>query len=175
MAQVVTMEPKVINGKMRLVAGAKAAVDHIGMYRLTVPAGRYVLAVTPPPHPLDFTTIFPAYLGDNVDFEKAPSIEVRPGELRPSTDFLLLAVESHRIAGRVDGAAVVTLSSSSGYTEPLQTTMTDSRGEFHFDQVPAGSYRLEASSGDSRSGSVQVNLAAPEIGDVRIHLHAVTR
>lgn len=193
-ARVVTIERQVVHGQVQLVPGAaQALVDEKGMYRLSVPAGRYTLAVTPPPKPLDFATVFPAYLGDNVDAAKAPALEVRPGEIRPFVDFLLIEVESHRIAGMVEGipaawgGAAVTLSCSTGYTKPLRAVMTDSQGRFQFDHLPAGTYKLDAFGPVTRivgldvfwehgkSGSVQVNVAAPEVRGVRIHLQPIAR
>ena len=191
-ASVVTIDRRHIAGKLQLVTGASAVVDKAGMYRLSVPPGSYVLAVLPPPHPLDFAAVFPTYLGDIVDADQAPSVEVAPGELRPFTDFLVLEVESHRLSGRVtglskrDGAAAVTLSSASGYTGPLQTTLTDPQGRFYLDHIPAGTYRLEAFSrvtavegvflwGGQKSGSAQIDVRAPETTAVQIHLHHAAR
>jgi hypothetical protein len=188
------MDRQDAQGQVRLISGKfQAVVDGAGTYQLSLPAGRYILAVTAPPHPLDFTTVFPAYLGDIVDFDKAPSVEVRPGELRPFTDFLLLEVESHRVRGEVTGVpkkwggAAVILSSGSGYSGPLQVVMTGATGQFHFDHVPGGSYKLEALGpvaqivgldvlwGHEKSGSVHLDVQAPEIDGLRIHLHAAPR
>lgn len=193
-AQVVTIQRQVVNGEVQLVPGnAPALVDQKGMYRLSVPAGRYLLAVTPPPNALDFATVFPAYLGDVIDAAQAPTVEVRAGELRPFVDFLLIEVDSHRISGRVEdiprqwGGAAVTLSNATGYTKPLHAIMTDMQGRFQFDHVPAGAYQLEAFGpvarivgldviwGHGESGSVQLHVSAPEVRGVRIHLRPVTR
>ena len=194
LARVATMERHIERGKPRLIAGTQATVDDAGMYRLSLPAGRYVLAVLPPPYPMDHATIFPAYLPDNVDFSKAQPIEVTACELRPFTDFLLLEVESHRVAGQVDGAptgwgpVAILLRAASGYTEPLRAAEADSHGRFVFDHIPAGSYDLTAIGPivggmtlqpvvgtPSQSGTVHIDLAAPQISGIRIHLHPAAR
>jgi hypothetical protein len=192
-ARVAPMERRATDGPPRLVAGTQATVDDAGMYRLTLPPGRYVLAVLPPPRALDFAAVFPAYMQDTSDFAHAQSIEVRPGELRPFTDFLVLEVESHRLAGQVTGiprdwkSAAVVLSSASGYTGPLQVVSTDADGRFHFDHVPAGSYRLTAGgpatrdvrldilSGFRTSASLQIDVAKPDTTGIRIHLKPAAR
>jgi hypothetical protein len=138
--------------------------------------------------------VFPAYLEDNVDYAKAPPIEVTAGELRPFTDFLLLEVESHRLAGEVDGAprgwgrVAILLRSLSGYTGPLRAVEADSSGRFVFDHIPAGSYELTAAGPivggmtlqpvlgtPTQSGDVHIEVAAPEVSGIRIHLHPATR
>src|SRR5215469_15154401 len=85
LARVATMEQHIELGKPRLIAGTQATVDDAGMYHLSLPAGRYVLAVLPPPDGMDHATVFPAYLQDNVEFAKAQPIEVTAGEIRPFT------------------------------------------------------------------------------------------
>ena len=194
LARVATMEQHVERGKPRLVAGTPVTVDDAGMYRLSLPAGRYVLAVLPPPYEMDHATVFPAYLQDNVDFAKAQPIEVTAGELRPFTDFLLLEVESHRLAGQVDGIPKgwgpvgVLLRAASGYTEPLRAAAADSHGRFVFAHVPAGAYDLTAVGpivggitlqpvlgSPSESGVVHIEIAAPEITGIQIHLRPATR
>ncbi|MBZ5576624.1 MAG: carboxypeptidase-like regulatory domain-containing protein [Acidobacteriia bacterium] len=182
-AQVATMERRTVEGLPRLVAGARAIVDEAGMYRLVLPPGRYVLAVLPPPDPPDFAAVFPAYLGDIVDPGKAPSIEVRPGEIRPFTDFLLLNVESHRIAGAITGipasgfSVTVSLYAASGFVEPLRTVQADVRGRFHMDYLPAGSYELKAAGpgASPRYGSAHIDLVQPEITGIQIHLPSAAR
>ena len=188
-ARVVPMERRVEAGKLRLIAGnPQAVVNAAGMYRLSLPPGHYLLAVTPPPKPLDFATIFPAFLGDIVDAETAPSIDVKPGELRPSVDFLLLEVESHRVTGKVTGIppewlgsfVKVSLHAASGYTGTLRTVRAGTSGDFLFDHLPAGSYELTAdgpaTAGNApRYGSIHLDVAAPEITGIQIHLHAATR
>lgn len=196
-ARVVPMDRRIESGKLRLIPGTpQASVDDAGMYRLSLTPGRYLLAVIPPPNPLDFAAIFPAYLGDIVDPEKAPSIEVRPGELRPFVDFLLLEVEPHRLTGEVDGvpadwqapAVAVSLYAASGYTGPLRTVFADTRGHFLFDRIPAGSYELKAAGpvnglsgldpkigASPWYGSVHVDVRAPETSRIRIHLRAASR
>lgn len=161
-----------------LVAGQpQAVVDSSGMYRLSLPPGRYTLAVLPPAEPLDFAAVFPAYLGDVVDPERAPSIEVRAGELRPFMDFLLLEVEPHRVSGKVMGMdhapVAVTLYGASGYAGPLRTVMTDNQGRFVFDRIPAGSYELKADA--PRYGSVHIEVRAPEMSGLRIQPRAGAR
>jgi len=179
-ARVTPMERREINGKLAFNAGsAQATVDTAGMYRLSLPPGRYTLAVLPPSQPLDFAAVFPAYLGDIVDAEKAPVIEVRSGELRPFVDFLLLEVEPHRVSGRVSGinqaSVTVTLYAASGYAGPLRTVVTDKQGEFVFDRIPAGSYELKAAGPPAWYGSFHIDVRAPEIGNVRIHLRPDAR
>jgi hypothetical protein len=168
-------------GAARVVAETSAVVDDAGMYRLSLQPGRYILAVLPPPHPLDFATVFPAYLPDTVEFDKAQPISVGPGEIRPFVDFLLLDVESHRLQGEVKeipagaGAITVALSPSSGFLDPIQIVPADSLGRFHLDHVPAGSYELQASWASSRSASVRVEVRKPEIRGIEIHLRAAAR
>ena len=193
-ARVATMNRLGTTGKVRLVAGNEAIVDDAGMYRLSLPAGRYILAVLPPPDGLDHATVFPAYFQDTVDFAKAKPIDVSAGEIRPFTDFLLLEVESHQVAGRVDGIpngwgpVGVLLRSVSGYTESLRAVTADTRGHFQFDHIPAGSYELEAVGPivgpmalrpvlgtPRRSRTVQVEVAAPEISGIQIHLNPGAR
>ena len=180
LATVSTMEHKVIDGREQVVAGTRASVDAAGMYRLSLPPGRYILAVLPPPQGMDHAAVFPAYFQDTTDFSKAQPIDVGAGEIRPFTDFLLLEVESHRLSGRVTGAARgttridVVLRGASGYTGPLRTTTADNRGQFRFGHIPAGSYELTASAGDM-SGGVHVDLAAPELSGIRIHLRPASR
>ncbi len=194
LARVATMERHMEKGKVHLIAGAQATVDDAGMYRLSVPAGRYVLAVLPPPYPMDHATVFPAYLQDNVDFAKAQPVEVTAGEVRPFTDFLLLEVESHWLSGQVDGIpkgwgpAGILLRAESGYTGPLRAVQADSGGRFLFDHIPSGSYELHAIGpivgsmtlqpvlGTARrSGTVHVEVTAPQVGGIQIHLHPATR
>lgn len=179
-ARVAPMERRTIGGKIRLVAGQpQAMVDGAGMYRLSLPPGRYTLAVLPPPEPLDFAAVLPAYLGDVVDGEKAPSLEVRAGELRPFVDFLLLEVEPHRISGTVVGInnepVTVTLYATSGYAGPLRSVTTDKQGGLVFDRIPAGSYELKAAGPPDWYGSVHIEVRAPEIRDVRIQLRPGAR
>lgn len=179
-ARVAPMEHRKIEGKIRLVAGQpQAIVNGAGMYRLSLPPGRYTLAVLPPSKPLDFAAVFPAYLGDVVDAEKAPAIEVRAGELRPFVDFLLLEVEPHRVFGEVIGIGHtrmgVTLYESSGYSGPLQTVITGEEGRFVFDRIPAGSYELKAAAPSALYGSVHIEVRTPEIRDVRIQLRPGAR
>ena len=196
-ARVVPMERRIESGKLRLTPGTpQASVDDAGMYRLSLPPGRYLLAVIPPPNALDFAAVFPAYLGDIVDPEKAPSIEVRAGELRPFVDFLLLEVEPHRLTGEVDGipagwqasAVAISLYAATGYTGPLRTVLADTRGHFFFDRIPAGSYEVKAAGpvnglsgldpkigASPWYGSVHLDARAPEIGGIRIHLRAAAR
>jgi hypothetical protein len=176
-ARVVPMERRVEKGKPRLVPGQpQALVDSAGMYRLPVPPGRYTLAVIPPATPLDFAAAFPAYLGDIVDAEQAPSIDVHAGELRPFVDFLLLEVEPHRVSGHVIGGktpVTVTLYAASGYAGPLRTVVTDNQGRFVFDRIPAGSYELKATG--PGYGSIHIELQAPEIRDLQIQLRPGAR
>lgn len=184
-ARVVTMERRTVGGRPRLVPGASAVVNDAGMYRLTLPPGRYILAVTPPPAGTDFATVFPAYFGDTVDFNHAQPVDLRPGEIHAFVDFLLLEVESHRIGGHVTGvpagspAVTVALYAATGYTEELRTVPAGTEGGFLFDHVPAGSYELKAGTaplGQSRwYGSAHVEVAAPEIRDIRIHLRPRAR
>ncbi len=177
-ARVAPMERHKFEGKLWLVAGQpQAPVDTAGMYRLSLPPGRYTLAVLPPPTPLDFAAVFPAYLGDVVDGGQAPSIEVHSGELRSFVDFLLLEVEPHRVSGRVSGIAPVnvTLYASSGYAGPLRTVVTDNQGGFAFDRIPAGLYELRAAGPSGWYGSVHIEVRAPEIRDVRIQLRPGAR
>ena len=187
-ARVVTIERRVVHGKPRVVPGTPAVVDDSGMYRLTLPPGRYILAVTPPPDGTDFATVFPSYFGDTVDSSRAQPVTLQPGEIRAFADFLLLDVESHRLAGEVTGippgwdtqSFAVSLYSSSGYTEPLRTVAVAAGGSFLFDHVPAGSYELRAGlshpSGRSRwSGSLHIEVAAPEVRGIQIHLRAGAR
>ncbi|HLK50804.1 MAG TPA: carboxypeptidase-like regulatory domain-containing protein [Bryobacteraceae bacterium] len=177
-ARVATMTRKTVGGTEQIVAGAQATVDDAGMYRLALPAGRYVLAVLPPPGEMDFATVFPAYFYDTVEFAKAQPVEVRAGEIRPFTDFLLLEVESHRAAGRVSGASsdgiTVALHSASGYMGPLCVTTTDRQGWFRFEHLAAGSYDLTAF-GAGKSGKVHVDLTAPEVSGIQIHLRPAAR
>jgi hypothetical protein len=193
-ARVATMEQQLVRGKQRLIPGAQTTVDDAGMYRLPLPAGRYVLAVLPPRYAMDHATVFPAYLNDNVDFAKTQPIEVTAGELRPFTDFLLLEVESHRLAGQVEGVPKgwgtvgVLLKSETGYTEPLRAVEADSRGRFVFDHIPAGSYELNAVGPvvgvmalrpflgtPAQSGAVHIEVAAPDVSGIQIHLHPAPR
>lgn len=179
-ARVAPMERRKIEGKVRLVAGQpQAVVTSAGIYRLSLPPGRYTLAVLPPPKPLDFTAVFPAYLGDVVDGEKAPSIEVRAGELRPFVDFLLLEVEPHRVSGEVLGIGhepvAVTLYATSGYAGPLRSVMTGEQGGFVFDRIPAGSYELRAAGSSALYGSIHVEVQAPEMSGLRIQLRPGAR
>ena len=194
LARVAIMERHIESRKPRLVAGTQATVDDAGMYRLSLPAGRYVLAVLPPPYGMDHATVFPAYLQDNVDYAKAQPIEVTAGEIRPFTDFLLLEVESHRLAGRVGGIPKgwgpvgILLQAATGYTEPLRAVAADSRGHFSFDHIPAGSYDLKAIGpivggitlepvlgAQPESGVVHIEVAAPEVSGIQIHLRPATR
>lgn len=179
-ARVAPMERRKIEGKIRMVAvQPQAMVNSAGMYRLSLPPGRYTLAVLPPAEPLDFAAAFPAYLGDVVDGEKALSIEVRAGELRPFMDFLLLEVEPHRVSGEVIGIdhapVAVTLYAAGGYAGPLQSATTDKQGGFVFDRIPAGSYELKAAGPPGWYGSVHIEVRAPEIRDVRIQLRPGAR
>lgn len=193
-ARVVPMRRRIESGKLRLIPGnPQALVNEAGMYRLSLPPGHYLLAVTPPPKPLDFATIFPAFLGDIVDPENAPSIDVKPGELRPSVDFLLLEVESHRLTGKVTGippewlgaSVEVSLHAANVYTGTLRTVLAGTSGDFLFDHLPAGSYELTADGpvttvrpdpGNApRYGSIHVDVAAPEITGIQIHLRARAR
>lgn len=192
-ATVATMERKITDGKEHLVPALTAIVDDAGMYRLSVPAGRYILAVLPPPHGLDRAVVFPSYFQDASEFDKAQPVDVSPGEIRPFTDFLLLEVESHSLSGRVTGlqkrwgAAGIGLSFASGYAGTLLETLTDRRGRFQFDHVPAGSYILKAFApawshegapllwGGEAVGTIQIDVGAPKIDDLRIHLHRVAR
>ena len=179
-ATVATMERKVVGGREQIVPGMRASVDDAGMYRLSLPPGRYILGVLPPPRGMDHATMFPAYFQDTTDFSKAQPVNVGAGEIRPFTDFLLLEVESHGLSGRVTGAAgsatriEVVLRGVSGYTGPLRTTATDNRGQFRFEHIPAGSYEVTASAG-GMSGGVHVELAAPELSGIQIHLHPASR
>jgi len=179
-ARVAPMERRKIEGKVRLVAGQpQATVNSAGMYRLSLPSGRYTLAVLPPSNPLDFAAVFPAYLGDVVDGEKAPTIQVRAGELRPFVDFLLLEVESHRMSGQVIGIdhapVAVTLYDASGYAGPLRTVMTNEQGGFVLDRIPAGSYELRAAGTSALYGSIHVEVQAPEMSGLRIQLRPGAR
>ena len=179
-ARVAPMEHRKIEGKLRLVAGQpQAVVNSTGMYRLSLLPGRYTLAVLPPPKPLDFAAVLPAYLGDVVDGEKAPFIEVRAGELRPFVDFLLLEVEPHRVSGEVIGmdhaSVAVTLYATDGYAGPLQSVMAGKEGGFVFDRIPAGSYELRAAGPPALYGSVHIDVQAPEMRNVRIQLRPGAR
>src|SRR5690242_15742761 len=60
-ATVATMERKLVGGREQIVPGMRASVDDEGMYRLSLPPGRYILAVLPPPRGMDHATVFPAY------------------------------------------------------------------------------------------------------------------
>ena len=179
-ATVATVSRKGGEGREQIVPGIRAFVDDTGMYRLSLPPGRYLLAVLPPPQGTDHATVFPAYFQDTTDFSKAQPIDVGAGEIRPFTDFLLLEVESHRLSGRVTAMTRgttridVVLRGVSGYTDPLRTTTTDNRGQFRFEHIPAGSYEVTASAG-GMSGGVHVELAAPEVGGIQIHLHPASR
>lgn len=179
-AAVATMERWFIEGQEHFVALNQVSVDEAGMYRLSVPAGRYILAVLPPPHGMDHATVFPAFFQDTTDFSNAQPIDVSAGEILPFTDFLLLEVESHQLSGRVSGAARgvtridVVLRRASGYTGPLRTITTDNRGQFRFEHIPAGLYELTASAGDM-SGDVHVDLAAPELSGIQIRLRRASR
>ena len=167
-------------GSARINEGTSVVVDGAGMYRLSLPPGRYILAVLPPAHPLDFATVFPAYFRDTIEFDKAQSINLSPGDIRPFVDFLLLDVESHQLQGEVKevpaGAGLITvaLTASSGFQNPLQVVRVDSLGRFHFDHVPAGSYDLQAFWGYGRS-FVHVEVRQPEIHGIQIHLHGAAR
>ncbi len=183
-ARVVTMERQFQDGKLSLRAGsAEAVVDSAGMYRLTVPPGRYTLAVLPPPRALDFAAVFPAYLPDTADFEKAQAIEVRAGALRPFADFLLLEVEPHRISGEVSGIPpslgthdfAVALHASSGYTGALRSVPVDLHGRFQMDFVPAGSYELRVSGSRGLHGVTAIRVIAPETTGIQIHLRPAAR
>jgi hypothetical protein len=82
----------------------------------------------------------------------------------------------------------VSLSSSNGYTGPLQIVLAGAYGQFVFDRIPAGSYQLNAA-GPVTSingleprldkspwyGSVHLDVRAPEISGIQIHLRAAAR
>ena len=160
----------------RLFAAApEALVDGAGMYRLTLPAGRYILAVLPPAHDLDFATVFPAYFQDTLDPAAAQPVTLAAGELRPFVDFLLLDTEPHQVSGKVtglpSGPATISLYASTGYAGPLRTVTADREGRFQFDRVPAGSYELVAKV-SALSGSIHVEVSAPEVRDLQIPLRA---
>jgi len=191
-ARVASMTRLTIAGRTRIVATTSATVDSAGMYRLTLPAGRYVLAVLPPPQAVDFATMFPAYFQDAVEFNKAQPVDLKAGEIRPFVDFLLLDVESHRLTGEVKGldrqwgGAGVTLSKSSGFTDVLRVVLTDRLGRFEIDHIPAGSYTLKAFAPASvpkgilrwprdESVAVQVDVRQPEIHGIQIHLDSAAR
>lgn len=174
------MERREIEGKLRLVAAQpQAIVNSEGMYRLLLPPGRYTLAVLPPREPLDFAAVFPAYLGDVVDPQKAPFLDVGAGELRPFVDFLLLEVEPHQVSGEVIGIGHVrvgvTLYAASGYAGPLRAVVTDKQGRFVFDRIPAGSYELRAAGTSGLYGSIHVEVQAPEMSGLRIQLRPGAR
>jgi hypothetical protein len=177
-----------------LAAGTQATVDDAGMYRLSLPSGRYILAVLPPLNGMDHATVFPAYFQDTVDFAKAQPIDLGPGEIRPFTDFLLLEVESHQLSGQVTGIpkdwgpVAILLQSAGGYTEPLRAVQADASGRFVFDHIPAGSYDLRAVGpilsllvlqpvlgAPVRRGAVHIEVAAPRITGVQIQLHRFAR
>jgi len=177
-ASVVTIDRRRAAGKLQSIPGARATVDVAGQYRLALPPGRYLLAVTPPPGGTDFATVFPAYFQDTVEIDQAKPIELRPGEVRPFVDFLLLDVESHRIAGEVTpapGRAIsVSLYATTGFVEALRTVETDARGHFRIEHVPAGSYELRAGQ-SAWYGSVHIDVVQPEITGIQIHLQADAR
>jgi len=191
-ARVATMSRITEAGHTRIVAAMSAKVDDAGMYRLAVPPGRYILAVLPPPQPVDFATVFPAYFQDAVNFDKAQPLDLKAGEIRPFVDFLLLDVESHRLSGQVKGlnrqwgGAAVTLSKSAGFTDVLSVVQTDPLGRFEIDHVPAGSYILKAvapvrvPNGVLRwprdeSIGVEVQVRQPEIQGIQIQLLSAAR
>jgi len=181
-ARVATMARQNISGQERIVERTSATVDDAGMYRLSLAPGRYILAALPPPHALDFATVFPAYFPDTVEFSRAQAIELAPGELRPFVDFLLLDVESHRLEGEIVGmpkglgTISVALSHTQGYVDPLETVAADSQDRFHFDHVPAGIYELTAvTPGGARSAPVRIEVGKPEIHGIQIHLRAAAR
>ena len=195
--QVVPIERRVERGHVWLVPGIpSAAVDEAGMYRLSLAPGGYLIAVTPPPRALDFATVFPVYFPDTTEPDKAQAIVLRPGEVRPFVDFLLLDTEPHAIAGRVTDApaswtapaVAVSLYASSGYAGPLQTVLTDHEGHFQLHQVPAGSYELVAAGpalglrgldpvlgNGPRYGHIYVEVSLPEVGGLQIVLQDTVR
>ena len=185
-ARVATMQTWFADGRKRSytlrLPEKETPVDDAGNYRLSLPPGRYTLAVLPPPRVLDFATVFPAYYQDTVDFDKSQPIDLSPGELRSFVDFLLLEVESHRLEGEVTGtskrtgAVSVALSHTQGYVDPLETVAADSQDRFHFDHVPAGIYELTAvTPGGARSAPVRIEVGKPEIHGIQIHLRAAAR
>lgn len=177
----------------RLVPGpSSAVVDATGMYRLSLAPGSYQIAVTPPPHELDFCTVFPVYFPDTTDANQAQAVVLHPGEIRPFTDFLLLEVESHRLSGQVTGirrpgAAAIVLSSMSGYTDPLRKAATDKQGRFHLDHIPEGAYKLEAFApitnadgpvtvrGGAWYGSIHLDVRSPQMSGIRVQLRTRPR
>jgi hypothetical protein len=181
-ARVATMVRQTVAGQDRIVAQTSAVVDDAGMYRLSLAPGRYILAALPPLRALDFPTVFPAYFQDTVEFDQARPVDLTPGELRPFVDFLLLDVEGHRLEGEVtgippsSGAVSVALSRTQGYLEPLEVTVADAQGNFHFDHVPAGVYDLRAVlAAGTRSAPVRVEVRKPEIRGIQIHLRGAAR
>ena len=193
-AVVVTVKSRTGHGGTWVVPSKPAVVvDKKGMFQLSLPAGSYRLAATPPPQALDFTTIFPVYYRDTLDPNQAQAVVLRPGELRPFIDFLLIEQEPHELAGRVtdapadwkNGAIAVSLYASSGYAAPLRTVLAGADGRFQMEQVPAGSYRLVGAGpvvrldglnpvlrDHPRYGTIQVTLSAPELHGLRIPLRA---
>src|SRR5579864_3317249 len=71
-AVIVPIERRAEGGRVWLVPGTPfAVVDETGRYNLTLPPGSYVIAVTPPPYTLDFSTVFPIYFPDTAAINQA--------------------------------------------------------------------------------------------------------
>jgi hypothetical protein len=152
-------------GQRAIDTQRQATTNDLGEYRLYgLPAGTYYVAVR--------GTFYPGTaLGTD-----ALAIVVQGGDQALGTDIRLLSAQMSRVSGRVVDANGRPVPSRSAVLNPLQLdggglaqrkeALVDGRGEFVFNSVPPGAYRIDVIRvpflvDSGRSGSVPTYTSVP--------------
>jgi hypothetical protein len=196
-------QTRFLDGRLVLApAGQSRRVDDIGRYRMFhVPAGRYLLVVTPDPEPIAGTRepvpFLPVYFPGRLEMGSASEIQVNRAQESASADMVVPRSRGARIYGtaldsagnRLSGNVLLVPSQFSNAASPTApsyrgnglslaplATMPAADGSFEVRNVPPGVYALQAAAtvAESSTATFTVNGVQHAARIENTHIEGVT-
>jgi protocatechuate 3,4-dioxygenase beta subunit len=175
--------------------GAFAVTDDQGRYRLHgLPPGEYTVAVAPWGGGVAVhRAAGMQYLPGEADPSRAQFVELEGGQEIPSAHIRVAHRGMGSITGHVDGAAPgeqvhLAVLPATGFRQPIATAAAGADGQFRFESIPEGTFRLIAWSGSEagelsrapegvavRYGFTPVAVAGEGVAEVRMDLGPALR